>query len=78
MAKTINYRDDPRDAGTIVVEEGISRDDITEEERARTHAYLEGVLTGPDSGATWAFTLKGVTIEGKGWDEAGNFIGRYS
>ncbi|WP_128645463.1 hypothetical protein [Rhodococcus sp. BS-15] len=75
--KRIDYGQQSKDSGSLLEEHGITRDRLGEDERVQTVDYLEGVLRGKDPDANWEFTLGEVTLEGKGWDDAGHFLAHF-
>ncbi|MGI6797654.1 hypothetical protein [Gordonia sihwensis] len=77
MPRRINYAADPRQSGDILIQEKITRADITDTERAATAQYLHEVLTTQAADAPWEFTLRDITIAGQGHDEAALFYGSY-
>lgn len=74
MTRHINYATYELDAGSLLTRYEISRQHIGIAERLGAVAILEAVLRGQQSDARFEFTLKDVTVHGKGWDEAGYFL----
>lgn len=75
MNKKIDYANYPADAGSLLSDYAISRDQISEEDRRHVIEYLEDVLRSGDADR-WEFTLNDVTVQGTGVDEAAYFHSR--
>lgn len=76
--KRIDYGEQNQDASLLLEQHGITRDRISEDARVRTVEYLESVLKRGKADARWEFVLDGVTVVGKGWDEAGHFLAHFN
>lgn len=73
----VNYDEYPEDAGNLLAEYGISKNDITEQRRAELVFYLEQLLIGFPADTPGRFSANGVTVTFTGHNAAGNLHWHY-